>query len=118
MSKEVLGIFAIALMIIGEGCIIYAELAAARLAAAVGLDWHDALLLAGLACFSGLCLLLAYGLGYRATGDIWVVAVVSVLVLLVCEPLLIWLLFQELPGRGALVGSILGALGLAATAWL
>lgn len=118
MSRELLGVSAIALMIMGEACIIYGELAAARLATAVDFDWSDALSLAGLACFSGLCLLLAYALGYRATGDIWLVAVVSVLVLLICEPVLIWLLFQELPTRGVLVGFILGALGLAATVWL
>ncbi len=117
MSKELLGISAIALMIIGEACIIYGELAAARLAVAVSRDWRDVLLLAGFACFSGLCLLLAYALGYRATGNIWLVAVVSVLVLLICEPLLIWMLFHEVPGRGALVGFVLGALGLAATVW-
>lgn len=118
MSKELLGISAIALMILGEACIIYGELAAARLASSATFDWRDVLLLVLFACFSGLCLLLAYALGYRATGNIWLVAVVSVLALLICEPVLIWLLFHELPGRGALVGFILGALGLAATIWL
>lgn len=118
MSKEVLGIFAIILMIIGEGCIIYGELAAARLAATATFDWRNALLLGCFACLSGLCLLLAYAFGYRATGNIWLVAVVSVLVLLICEPLLIWMLFREMPGLGAFVGFILGALGLAATVWL
>lgn len=118
MSKELLGISAIALMIVGEACIIYGELAAARLASTASFDWRDVLLLALFACFSGLCLLLAYALGYLATGNIWLVAVVSVLVLLICEPVLIWLLFRELPGRGAFIGFILGALGLAATIWL
>lgn len=118
MSKEVLGSSAILLMIIGEGCIIYGELAAARLATAATFDWRDALLQALLAGLSGLCLLLAYALGYRATGNIWLVAVGSILVLLICEPLLIWLLFQEAPARGVLVGFVLGVLGLAATVWL
>jgi hypothetical protein len=69
-------------------------------------------------CFAGLCLLGAYWLGYRAVGDIWVVTVVSITSGLLLEPVVIWALFQEMPGRGALIGFCLGALGMLATVLL
>jgi len=104
MSKELLGVSALGLMIVGEFCAIYSEVVTARLAQVM--------------CFAGLCLLGAYWLGYRAVGDIWVVTVVSVTSLLLLEPVVIWGLFQEFPGRGALIGFCLGALGMLATVLL
>jgi hypothetical protein len=47
-----------------------------------------------------------------------VVTVVSVTSLLLLEPVVIWVLFQEFPGRGALIGFCLGALGMLATVLL
>ncbi|EIK72772.1 hypothetical protein PseBG33_3268 [Pseudomonas synxantha BG33R] len=52
---------------------------------------------------------------HRAVGDIWIVTVVSVTSLLLLEPMVVWSLFHEAPGRGALVGFCLGALGMLAT---
>ena len=51
-------------------------------------------------------------------GDIWLVTVVSVTSLLMLEPLVIWSMFHEMPGRGELIGFCLGALGLVAAVFL
>lgn len=56
--------------------------------------------------------------GLSGGGYIWVVTVVSVTSLLLLEPVVIWGLFQEFPGRGALIGFCLGALGMLATVLL
>ncbi|WP_093414500.1 MULTISPECIES: hypothetical protein [unclassified Pseudomonas] len=81
-------------------------------------SWGVFVLPVALMCFAGLCLLGAYWLGYRAIGDIWVVTVVSVTSLLILEPIVVWTLFDEAPGRGALIGFCLGALGMLSTVML
>lgn len=43
---------------------------------------------------------------------------VSVTSLLLLEPLVIWALFQQMPGRGALIGFCLGALGMLSAVFL
>lgn len=118
MSKELLGVFALGLMVVGEFCAIYSEVVTARLAQASDGSWQAFIMPVVVMCFAGLCLLGAYWLGYRAVGDIWVVTVVSVTSLLLLEPVVIWVLFQEFPGRGALIGFCLGALGMLATVLL
>ena len=95
-------------MVLGEFCIIYSEVAVARLAQAGSTSWETLTFPVLLACFSGLCLMAAYWLGYRAVGDIW----------LMLEPLVIWSMFHEMPGRGELIGFCLGALGLVAAVFL
>lgn len=118
MSKELLGVSALGLMVIGEFCAIYSEVVTAKLAQAGDGSWQALTMPVVLMCFAGLCLLGAYWLGYRAVGDIWVVTVVSITSLLLLEPVVIWGLFHEAPGRGALIGFCLGALGMLSTVML
>lgn len=118
MSKELLGVSALGLMVIGEFCAIYSEVVTARLAQTGNGSWEAFILPVVLMCFAGLCLLGAYWLGYVAVGDIWIVTVVSVTSLLLLEPIVVWSLFHEAPGRGALIGFVLGALGMLSTVLL
>ncbi|MGE8412724.1 MAG: hypothetical protein ACN6QY_10215 [Pseudomonas sp.] len=99
-------------MVLGEFCAIYSEVVVARLAHAGTTSGNELLVPVLIMCLGGLCLLAAYWLGYVAVGDIWIITVVSVTSLLILEPLVIWALFQQMPGRGALIGFCLGALGM------
>lgn len=114
MSKEFFGAAALLLMATGELLAIYAELLAARLAQDAGQSLTPLWLPLLLISIAGICLVLAYWTGYRALGDIWLVSVLSIVLLLLMEPLIIWLMFAELPKRGAALGFLFGALGLAA----
>ncbi|MFL1480653.1 hypothetical protein [Pseudomonas grimontii] len=105
-------------MVLGEFCAIYSEVVTAKLAHTGNGSWEGFVLPVVLMCFAGLCLLGAYWLGYVAVGDIWIVTVVSVTSLLLLEPVVVWSLFQEAPGRGALIGFVLGALGMLSTVLL
>jgi hypothetical protein len=118
MSKELLGVSALGLMVMGEFFAIYSEVLTAKLAQTQSGSWEGFLLPIVLMCFAGLCLLGAYWIGYVAVGDIWIVTVVSVTSLLIIEPLVVWSLFHEAPGRGALIGLVLGALGMLSTVLL
>ncbi len=118
MSKELLGVSAVGLMVLGEFCAIYSEVAAARLAHTGNTTWADLALPVLIMCFAGICLIGAYWLGYVAVGDIWLITVVSVTSLLLLEPLVIWAIFHEQPGRGALIGFCLGALGMLSAVFL
>ena len=105
-------------MVLGEFCAIYSEVVAARLAHTGHTSWAELVGPVLIMCFAGLCLLGAYWLGYVAVGDIWLITVVSVTSLLLLEPLVIWALFHEAPGRGALIGFCLGALGMLSAVFL
>ncbi|MFG0411131.1 MULTISPECIES: hypothetical protein [Pseudomonas] len=118
MSKELFGVSALGLMVVGEFCAIYSEVVVAKLAQTGSASWGAISFPLVLMCFAGICLLAAYWLGYVAVGDIWIVTVVSVTSLLLLEPVIVWSLFHEFPGRGALIGFILGALGMLATVLL
>lgn len=118
MSKELLGVSALGLMVLGEFCAIYSEVVTAKLAQTGSHSWDALAVPVALMCFAGLCLLGAYWLGYVVVGDIWVVTVVSVTSLLLLEPIVVWWLFHEAPARGALIGFCLGALGMLATVLL
>lgn len=118
MSKELLGVSAVGLMVLGEFCAIYSEVVAARLAHTGNTSWPDLAFPVLIMCFAGICLIGAYWLGYLAVGDIWMITVVSVTSLLLLEPLVIWSVFRELPGRGTLIGCCLGALGMLSAVFL
>ncbi|KQN59750.1 hypothetical protein ASF02_18275 [Pseudomonas sp. Leaf58] len=105
-------------MVVGEFCAIYSEVVVAKLAHTGSASWGAISFPLALMCFAGICLLAAYWLGYVAVGDIWIVTVVSVTSLLLLEPVVVWSLFHETPGRGALIGFVLGALGMLSTALL
>jgi len=71
-----------------------------------------------LVCIAGASLVIAYWLGYQATGNIWVTTVASLTMLLVLEPIVIYAMLEEIPGRGAILGFVLGAVGLLCTVLL
>ncbi len=100
----------------GEALSVYAEMLAAQPSSDQS---HGAGILVGrsaiLITLAGLLLLGGYMLGYRSFRSIWVVSVTSITAILIAEPVLSIALFSEMPGRGALIGFSLGALGLLAT---
>jgi hypothetical protein len=50
--------------------------------------------------------------------NIWVVGAVSIASIVVVEPIITYLIFHELPGRGALIGLILGILAIISALFL
>lgn len=61
---------------------------------------------------AGILLLVGYMLGLKAFENIYIVSVVSITSILVLEPLLAFLVLHQLPTRGAVVGLVLGGVGL------
>ena len=111
-------IAALILMIFGEVLTTYSEVYASKLPGRpleTPLMFLKPIILISIA---GVSLVFAYWLGYRATGNIWVVTVASLTLLLILEPIVIYAMLKELPERGALIGFILGATGLIATVTL
>lgn len=105
----------LALMIFGEVLTIYSEVYASKLPGHpidTPLAFLKPMLLISIA---GICLVFAYWLGYQGTGNIWVVTVASLTLLLILEPIVIYAMLKELPGRGAIIGFLLGAAGLIST---
>lgn len=62
-------------------------------------------------------ILLVYGYtwGYQVFKNIWIIMALSVAGILIVEPPVAWLLFQELPTKGAFIGFILGMIGVIIT---
>jgi drug/metabolite transporter (DMT)-like permease len=99
-----LKIFSVVMLAVGEALCIYSEMLVAKKP-----DWLWTFFLITLA---GVPLLLGYHYGYKAFGSMWAVMAVSILTILLVEPLLVWTMFRELPSRIALISLLLGAVGL------
>ncbi|MBH3421678.1 MULTISPECIES: hypothetical protein [Pseudomonas] len=108
-------ILSMVLMIFGEVLTIYSEVYASKLSTRAIENPELFIKPILLICAAGISLIFAYWLGYQATGNIWIVTVVSLTLLLILEPIVIYAMLGEFPGRGALVGFILGGAGLLAT---
>ncbi|GEM_PF-257373 len=63
-------------------------------------------------------LFLGYVLGIRAFENIWIVSVISIVSILILEPILAYAIFKQLPTRGALIGFMLGSVGFLATLFI
>ena len=63
---------------------------------------------------SSTLLIAGYMHGYKAFKNIWVVSALSITLILVAEPLIGYLVFGQMPTRGAIWGFIFGALGFIA----
>ncbi len=93
----------------GESLAIYSEIIAAKnIQNFSGTFYKMSLVMA----VAGLLLIAGYMLGLKYLGNIWIVGVVSIASIIIMEPILTYLLFHEMPSRGALVGLIFGVLGL------
>jgi hypothetical protein len=102
-------LLAFGLLMLGELIAIGGELLAAR---SQQVFWPSVLYVLSVPALLG-----GYKIGYAAYGNIWTVTVLSITSILIVEPILSYTMFQTLPQRGALLGLILGSLGLIATAW-
>ncbi len=102
-------VLAVLLLLCGEAVSIGAELVASKRVVAHTGDYLSIFLWATLAIVIGGALLVAgYMLGYVYVKNIWVIAAVSVGSILIVEPILILILFREVPTTGALIGLVLG----------
>lgn len=104
MDGLALKLFAFAALAVGEALCIYSEMLVAKKP-----DWLWTFFLITLA---GVPLLLGYHYGYKAFDSMWPVMVISVASILVVEPLLVWLMFHDVPSRTSLVALGLGVAGI------
>ena len=101
------------MILAGEVLSIYAEVKAAHLYATKDPSFrHVFLSLVVIVTVGGWSLLAGYMLGLRAFKNIWIVSTVSIASILVAEPILAYLVAHQVPSRGALVGFVLGIIGL------
>jgi len=116
MSPLYSKILVVALLVAGESLSIYAEMIGARnnqIASQPILRIF--LLMFLLIAIAGGFLIAGYMLGFNAFKNIWIVSAVSITSILIVEPILAWTIFQQLPTTGAVVGLVLGVVGLIAS---
>lgn len=107
-------IAAIALIFFGEVFAIGAEMWGAKYVE-YGEKWLQAFFLLMIPMtFGGALLLAGYMFGYAHLKNIWLITAVSVASIVVVEPLLAYILFNQLPTLGATVGLALGFAGILA----
>jgi hypothetical protein len=116
MSQITMRILGILLLIGGEAISIYSEMIAAQAYSSEATPFAGVFARgAGQIAIAGAMLIAGYMVSYTAFKNIWVVSVISVTSILFVEPGLTYFVFRELPGRGATLGLVLGALGFVAT---
>ena len=101
MNLKIIGII---LLVVGEALSIYIELSLARKPTNI---FGMTIIFIAATAF----LLYGYIISYSAFRNIWIVSVISITSILIIEPILAYLIFRELPTRGASIGLIFGTLG-------
>ena len=96
-------------LFLGESLAIYSEVIAAKNINNFSATFWK---MSGVMALAGLLLIAGYMFGLKYLNNIWIVGVVSIASIIIMEPLITYLLFHELPSRGAFIGLILGILGL------
>ncbi|MCL5435757.1 MAG: hypothetical protein M1275_01620 [Patescibacteria group bacterium] len=102
----------ITLLFFGEALAIFVEIGAAKkYYGGTAIFPHLFLQMFALITLADGFLIAGYMLGIRAFQNIWIVSVISLTSILIIEPTLDYLIFAQVPTRGALVGLVLGVLG-------
>ena len=106
-------IFVLIALLVGEALSIYAEMLGARNSQVASQPFMQVFLkMFLLITLAGGFLIAGYMLGFMAFKNIWIVSVASITAILIVEPLLAWTVFQQVPTIGAIIGFILGGIGL------
>lgn len=103
-------ILVLILIFLGETLSIYAEMIGAR--TLTNSFWQVFFKMFIIITFAGAMLIVGYMLGFQAFKNIWIVSVISIGAILIVEPILAYTIFQQLPTTGALIGFILGIIGI------
>lgn len=106
------------LIIIGETIYNWSELIIAKQAKSLETNPYFIIKIALIATISGLIIIAGYYYGYKLTKNIWIVTAASICTILITEPIISWLIFHEIPTRGATFGLIFGILGISSTIFL
>jgi hypothetical protein len=108
MNLSNIKLLAIFLVFLGELFAVYAETFAVKFSLWSGGFWKMFLIMV----LGGFLLVAGYVLGYRAYQNLWIITVISITTLLIAEPLVILVFFKQIPTVGAIIGFILGIIGL------
>lgn len=108
-------IIPILFIIFGEALAIYSEVIAAK---NVNNFLPTFLKMSSIMMIAGIFLILGYMLGIKYFDDIWIIGVISITSIIIAEPIITYLIFSELPSKGAIIGLILGVLGLLAALFI
>lgn len=108
----------IVLIFFGEALSIYAEVVGARQVTSNNPFAKIFLTMAIIITFGGIILIAGYLLGIQSFQNIWIVSVVSIVSILIVEPVLDYVVFRQLPTTGAAIGLGLGIVGFLFTIFL
>ena len=109
-NKKIAAVLFIAL---GEALTIYAQVYAARESHIGSIQIASIFLqLFPFVAIGCVFLLAGYFLGIRALKNIWMVSVVSILSILIIEPVIVYTVFLQLPTTGAVIGFVLAIIGI------
>ena len=105
--------FIIVLVFVGEAGYIYGQMLGAKEDSISSHSFFTIFLKAFLIiAIAGGIVLLGYMLGFGVFKNIWIVSVISVTSILIMEPTMAWVFFKQIPTKGAVIGFILGGIGL------
>lgn len=108
---------AVILLFLGEALAIYAELYAAKKNVSL-FDKELFLKMFLLMAVAGGALIAGYMVGYKLFSNVWIVIALSIGAIVVIEPAIAYFLFKELPTKGAMIGLVLGVVGMLSSAFI
>ena len=113
MNENLTKVIALLLILIGESIAIYAEISGAKLNSINNSNFAGIFIKMFLIITaSGILLLLGYTLGFSSFRNIWVISVISITAIIIVEPIIAYTIFKQFPTKGAIMGFILGIIGI------
>ena len=119
VSTSALKFLVLLLIFFGEFLLIFAEIRGANTYSIPGQSFGRVFLqMFVVFIIGGIFLLSGYILGYRAFQNIWLLTAISVASVLIIEPTMSFVIFQQIPTRGAWMGLGFGTAGLLSALFL
>jgi hypothetical protein len=113
-------ILPLVLILLGEAISVYCEIAFIKANKNNGnvFSWGIFIKMVLIMLVAVILLLLGYFFGYINIKNVWLISIISVVSILLAEPLIILSLLKEIPSKGSIIGFILAVVGLIiATFW-
>ena len=100
-------IFGILMIALGEAMAIYCEIVSVKHMNSPKMVWWMLFWIT----IAGIPLIFGYILSFKGLQNIWVVSIVSIVSILIAEPLVTWFVFKEVPTLGPILGFVFGLIG-------
>jgi hypothetical protein len=95
------------MLAVGEALAIYTEIVSAKYHNNPKTVWWMLFWIT----IAGIPLIFGYIFSFKGFNNIWMVSIISIVFILIAEPIVTWMVFKEVPTLGPILGFVFGSIG-------